>query len=185
MASLTAPAIVEIGALNDFIVPLMSAHLFCFYFGILADDTPPVGLAAYAAAAIAKSPPIATGIQGFMYDIRTAILPFMFIFNSDLILHNINSWPQGILIFLMACLGNFAFASATQGWFVARNKIWEVPLFLSVTISLMRPDLIATLIGIPEGQRYWTYLIGLGIFALLYIMQRPRTPKEEPLASPA
>ena len=63
MASLTAPAIVEIGALNDFIVPLMAAHLFCFYFGILADDTPPVGLAAYAAAAIAKSPPIPTGLQ--------------------------------------------------------------------------------------------------------------------------
>jgi TRAP transporter 4TM/12TM fusion protein len=130
MASLTAPAIVEIGGFNDFIVPLMSAHLFCFYFGILADDTPPVGLAAYAAAAIAKSPPIATGIQGFMYDIRTAILPFMFIFNSDLILHNVNSWAQGILIFVMACFGNFAFASATQGWFVARNKIWEVPIFL-------------------------------------------------------
>ncbi|MGB6010401.1 MAG: TRAP transporter permease, partial [Desulfobacterales bacterium] len=88
MASLTAPAIVTIAGSQDWIVPLMSAHLFCFYFGILADDTPPVGLAAYAAAAIAKSPPIATGIQGFMYDIRTAILPFMFIFNSDLILHN-------------------------------------------------------------------------------------------------
>jgi TRAP-type uncharacterized transport system fused permease subunit len=185
MASLTAPAIVEIGAFNDFIVPLMSAHLFCFYFGILADDTPPVGLAAYAAAAIAKSPPIPTGIQGFMYDIRTAILPFMFIFNSDLILHNVYSWPQGILIFLMACLGNFAFASATQGWFVARNKIWELPLFLSVTITLMRPDLIASLIGIPQEQRYWTYLIGLGIFGLVYLMQRPRIPKEEPLPAAA
>jgi TRAP transporter 4TM/12TM fusion protein len=178
MASLTAPAIVEIGALNDFIVPLMSAHLFCFYFGILADDTPPVGLAAYAAAAIAKSPPIATGVQGFMYDIRTAILPFMFIFNSDLILHNINNWPQGILIFVMACLGNFAFASATQGWFIARNKIWEIPIFLCVTLSLMRPDLIASWMGIPHGQRYWTYIIGLAIFGLLYLMQRPRMPKE-------
>jgi TRAP-type uncharacterized transport system fused permease subunit len=163
----------------------MSAHLFCFYFGILADDTPPVGLAAYAAAAIAKSPPIPTGIQGFMYDIRTAILPFMFIFNSDLILHNVYSWPQGILIFLMACLGNFAFASATQGWFVARNKIWELPLFLAVTVSLMRPDLIASLIGIPQEQRYWTYLVGLGIFGLVYLMQRPRIPKEEPLPAAA
>ena len=92
MASLTAPAIVTIAAAQEWFVPLMSAHLFCFYFGILADDTPPVGLAAYAAAAIAKSSPIATGIQGFMYDIRTAILPFMFIFNSDLILHEIRSW---------------------------------------------------------------------------------------------
>ncbi len=179
MASLTAPAIVEIGAMNDFIVPLMSAHLFCFYFGILADDTPPVGLAAYAAAAIAKSPPIPTGIQGFMYDIRTAILPFMFIFNADLILENITSWTQGILIFVMACVGNFAFASATQGWFVARNKIWEIPFFFCVTISLMRPDLIATLTGIPQSQRYWTYLIGLLIFGLLYVIQRPRRPSDD------
>jgi TRAP transporter 4TM/12TM fusion protein len=185
MASLTAPAIVEIGGFNDFIVPLMSAHLFCFYFGILADDTPPVGLAAYAAAAIAKSPPIATGIQGFMYDIRTAILPFMFIFNSDLILHNVNSWAQGILIFVMACFGNFAFASATQGWFVARNKIWEVPIFLLVTLSLMRPDLISSWLGIPHDQRYWTYLIGMAIFGLLYLMQRPRMPKESTAAAAA
>jgi TRAP transporter 4TM/12TM fusion protein len=180
MASLTAPAIVTIAGYQDWVVPLMSAHLFCFYFGILADDTPPVGLAAYAAAAIAKSPPIPTGIQGFMYDIRTAILPFMFIFNSDLILHNITSWPQGILIFIMACLGNFAFASATQGWFVAKNRIWEVPIFLSVTVTLMRPDLISKLMGLPHEQRYWAYPIGLVIFGLLYLMQRPRIPRAEP-----
>ncbi len=179
MASLTAPAIVIIGGYQDFIVPIMSAHLFCFYFGILADDTPPVGLAAYAAAAIAKSPPIATGLQGFMYDIRTAILPFMFIFNSDLILHNINSWPQGILIFLMACVGNFAFASATQGWFVTRNRFYEVPIFLLVTIILMRPDLIASLSGIPHGQRYWAYPVGLAIFGVVYLMQRPRIEKSD------
>jgi TRAP transporter 4TM/12TM fusion protein len=183
MASLTAPVIVEVGGYMDFIVPLMSAHLFCFYFGILADDTPPVGLAAYAAAAIANSPPIPTGLQGFMYDIRTAILPFMFIFNSDLILHNINSWIQGLLIFAMACVGNFAFASATQGWFVARNKFYEIPLFLFVTLNLMRPDLIARWIGLPHGQRYWTYLIGLALFGVLYLMQRPRSPK--PVTEPA
>jgi TRAP transporter 4TM/12TM fusion protein len=185
MASLTAPAIVTIGGMQGFIVPLMAAHLFCFYFGILADDTPPVGLAAYAAAAIAKSPPIPTGLQGFMYDIRTAILPFMFIFNSDLILHNIYSWPQGLLIFAMACLGNFAFASATQNWFVARNKIWEIPLFLCVTLILMRPDLIAQWLGVPHEQRYWMYLIGLALYGILYLMQRPRIPKpvESPVAS--
>ena len=177
MASLTAPAIVEIGAMYDFIVPLMAAHLFCFYFGILADDTPPVGLAAYAAAAIAKSDPIPTGIQGFMYDIRTAILPFMFIFNSDLILHNISSWPIGLLVFAMACMGNFAFASATQGWFVAKNRFYEIPLLLGVTFVLMRPDAIASLLGVAHDKRYWMYLIGLAIFALTYLLQRPRRPK--------
>ena len=77
MASLTAPIIVEVGSLYDFIIPLMAAHLFCFYFGILADDTPPVGLAAYAASAIAESEPIPTGIQGFLYDIRTSCIAFM------------------------------------------------------------------------------------------------------------
>jgi TRAP-type uncharacterized transport system fused permease subunit len=181
MASLTAPVIVTIGGMQGFIVPLMAAHLFCFYFGILADDTPPVGLAAYAAAAIAKAPPIPTGLQGFMYDIRTAILPFMFIFNADLILHNISSWPQGLLIFIMACIGNFAFASATQNWFVVRNKVWEIPLFLCVTLTLMRPDLIASWVGIPHGQRYWTYLIGLAIYGVIFLMQRSRISKPEPV----
>ena len=182
MASLTAPAIVTIGALYDFVVPLMAAHLFCFYFGILADDTPPVGLAAYAAAAIAKSDPIPTGIQGFMYDIRTAILPFMFIFNSDLILHNITSWPAGLLIFAMACLGNFAFASATQGWLVAKNRFYEIPLLLCVTFVLMRPDAIAHLLGVAHDKRFWMYPLGLAIFALIYLLQRPRKPA---VAAPA
>ncbi|RLB43517.1 MAG: TRAP transporter permease [Deltaproteobacteria bacterium] len=181
MASLTAPLIVELGGEMGFVVPLMAAHLFCFFFGILADDTPPVGLAAYAAAAIAKSPPIPTGLQGFMYDIRTAILPFMFIFNADLILHNINSWSVAFLIFAMACIGNFAFASATQGWFVARNRFYEIPLLLAVTFILMRPDAVARYLGVAHGQRYWIYLIGLGIFALVYIMQRPRSPVREKL----
>jgi TRAP-type uncharacterized transport system fused permease subunit len=112
-----------------------------------------------------------------MYDIRTAILPFMFIFNADLILHEIYSWTQALLIFAMACVGNFAFASATQGWFVARNRIWELPLFLCVTVSLMRPDAVAGWLGIPQEQRYWTYLIGLAIYASLYLLQRPRIPK--------
>jgi TRAP transporter 4TM/12TM fusion protein len=183
MASLTAPAMVTIAHAQGFLVPLMAAHLFCFYFGILADDTPPVGLAAYAAAAIAKSPPIPTGIQGFMYDIRTAILPFMFIFNSDLILHNIYSWPFGILIFAMACFGNFAFASATQGWFVAKNRFYEIPIFLSVTLIMMRPELVSSWIGIPHDQRYWVCPIGLAVFGLLYLLQRPRIPKT--VAAPA
>ncbi|MCP4745318.1 MAG: TRAP transporter permease [Desulfobacteraceae bacterium] len=179
MASLTAKALVSVGAANDFIVPLMAAHLFCFYFGILADDTPPVGLAAYAAAAIAKSAPIATGIQGFMYDIRTAILPFMFIFNADLILEGINSWPLGLLIFAMACIGNFAFASATQGWFITRNRIYEIPLFLCVTFILMQPGYVSQWLGFAE-HKYWAYLIGLGLFAGLYGIQMLRKNARRP-----
>ncbi len=185
MASLMAPVIVEVGGSNGFIVPLMAAHLYCFYFGILADDTPPVGLAAYAAAAIAKSPPVPTGIQGFTYDIRTAILPLMFIFNGDLILHGITSWPQGIMIFVMTCMGSFAFAAATQGWFITRNKIWELPLFLTATLVLMRPEIVTNWLGMAHEKRHWGYLAGLGVMGLIYAMQRFRMARgaaaQEPL----
>jgi TRAP transporter 4TM/12TM fusion protein len=171
-AALTAPIIVEVGAANGFIVPLMAAHLFCFYFGILADDTPPVGLAAYAAAAIAKSPPIATGIQGFLYDIRTAMIAFMFIFNHELILQGIDSWGIAILIFAMACVGNFAFASATQGWFTHKNKIYEIPFFLGVTFIMMQPKVVARWVGFPHPYLVWPF--GLALYGAIFLNQRRR-----------
>lgn len=177
MASLTAPAIVTLGGYYNFFVPLIAAHLFCFFFGILADDTPPVGLAAYAASAIAKSDPIPTGLQGFMYDIRTAILPFMFIFNHDLILYNIHSWWLGILIFVMACLGNFAFAAATQGWFITKNRFYEVPAFLAITLIMLRPDLVSSWLGLPHAERHLSYLLGLALFGAMYFLQKLRQQK--------
>ena len=108
-----------------------------------------------------------------MYDIRTAILPFMFIFNADLILDGITSWPLGLLIFAMACIGNFAFASATQGWLITRNKFYEIPILLCVTFILMQPKYVAQWIGFQQSP-YWTYLIGLAIMGALYLSQRWR-----------
>jgi TRAP transporter 4TM/12TM fusion protein len=175
MASLTAPAIVTLARVHEFAVPLMAAHLFCFYFGILADDTPPVGLAAYTAAAIAKSPPIPTGIQGFMYDIRTAILPFIFIFNTDLILHGIHNWGQGGLVFTATCFGCFAFASATQGWFAARNRWYDVLLLLATALIMLRPDAVAGWMGVGHDSRYFLYLPGVAVYAGLFLWQRRRT----------
>jgi TRAP transporter 4TM/12TM fusion protein len=180
MAALTAPIIVEVGTANGFIVPIMAAHLFCFYFGILADDTPPVGLAAYAAAAIAKSPPIPTGIQGFLYDIRTAMIAFMFLFNHDLILHNINSWGLAILIFLTACIGNFAFASATQGWFTHRNAWYEVPFFLLVAFVMMQPGYSAQFVGLEN--KYIMYVVGLVIFGFIFFNQVRRKKHDSRMA---
>ena len=174
MASLIVPALVDVGAAQNLVIPVMAAHLFCFYFGILADDTPPVGLAAYAAAAIAKAPPIATGLQAFMYDIRTAILPFMFILNPDLILHGINEWHIGLLIFAMACVGNGAFAAATQGWFARANRWFDIPILLVVTMLSLRPDFCAGLLRIPHESRYWCYVFGLVIFSALYVLQLRR-----------
>ncbi|MGV2988752.1 TRAP transporter permease [Vibrio sp. E150_011] len=139
VSTLMAPVIVTLGAAHGLIIPLIAVHLFVFYFGILADDTPPVGLAAFAAAAIAKSDPIRTGIQGFMYDIRTAILPFMFIFNTQLLLMGIDSWWHLALTVISSIIAMLIFSAATQGWWFTKNKWWETVLLLVLTFTFFRP----------------------------------------------
>jgi TRAP transporter 4TM/12TM fusion protein len=179
MASLTAPIIVNVGSLFDFIIPLMAAHLFCFYFGILADDTPPVGLAAYAAAAIAESEPIPTGIQGFLYDIRTSCIAFMFVFNPELILHNINSWPQAILIFVMALIGMSSFECFAQGWCLIKNKFYEIPFFLAAWFTLFHPGGVATLFNVDQAMKYYFYPLGIAIYAAVVGIQKVRMMSAE------
>jgi TRAP transporter 4TM/12TM fusion protein len=171
MASLTAPIIVEVGALYDYVIPIMAAHLFCFYFGILADDTPPVGLAAYAASAIAGSEPVPTGIQGFLYDIRTSVIAFMFVFNPELILHNITSWPQALLIFAMALIGMSSFECFAQHYCLCRNKWYEVPLFLSSSFVLFHPGALASWLGIPLEHKYYLFPLGIVIYFLVMGIQ--------------
>lgn len=172
MASLTAPALVTLAAFQGFAVPLIAAHLFVFYFGILADDTPPVGLAAYAAAAIGGADPIKTGMQGFMYDIRTAVLPFMFIFNTDILLLGITSPLLAVYIFVMTCVGTFAFASATQGWFIRKNSWYDVVLLLTVSAMMFRPDFFARLVGMEN--HYLAYLFGVVLWGGIYLLQKMR-----------
>ena len=138
VSSLMAPVIITLGAANGLLVPLIAVHLFVFYFGILADDTPPVGLAAFAAAAISGGDPIRTGVQGFAYDIRTALLPFLFIFNTELLLIDVSPM-KAVFIFVVAVIAMMLFASATQGWFVTRNRLWESFFLLLVAFTLFRP----------------------------------------------
>jgi len=176
MASITVPVIIKLSAVYAFnpVAPI-AAHLFCFYFGILADDTPPVGLAAYTAAAIAKSDPIETGIQGFIYDLRTAVIPFMFIFNPDLVLVGIDSIPEALLIFFMASLGSFAFTSLSQGWFIVKNKWYELPLLAIATIVLFFPGVVNIVFDISMEYRYYFYIVGLLIYGLVYLSQNLRS----------
>ncbi|MEM9097739.1 MAG: TRAP transporter permease [Pseudomonadota bacterium] len=138
VSSLMAPVILTLAAADGLILPLIAVHLFVFYFGILADDTPPVGLAAFAAAAISKGDPIKTGIQGFAYDIRTALLPFLFIFNTELLLIDV-SLGKAFFVFGVAVGAMLLFASATQGFFLVRNKAWESVLLLLIAFTLFRP----------------------------------------------
>ena len=161
MASLTVPAILFLAEDSGYEIPLIAAHLFCFYFGILSDDTPPVGLSAYAAAAISGEDPIKTGIQGFKYDIRTAILPFMFIFNPELLLIGVSSIGHGLLIFCIATLGLFAFASATQGYLTRKNSWVDFVLLLVATGLLFRPGLTSL----------WPACLGAFIFGGVWLKQ--------------
>lgn len=140
VSTLMAPVIVTLGAQHGLIVPLIAVHLFVFYFGILADDTPPVGLAAFAAAAIAQSDPIKTGIQGFTYDIRTAVLPFMFIFNTELLLIGVDSIPQLIIVVFGAIAAMLVFATGTQGHWLVKNRWYETLGMLLIAFTLFRPD---------------------------------------------
>jgi len=175
MASITVPAIQELGSGGaDFMIPAIAAHLFCFYFGILADDTPPVGLAAYSAAAIAGSDPIKTGIQGFIYDLRTAVIPFMFVFNSELLLYQIDSWAQAILIFAAAVAGAFAFTNAVQGRCLTRNRWYETPGFLLAALLLFHPGAAVQIFKLDRGLRYYFYLVGLAIYGGVYLSQKLR-----------
>lgn len=174
MASLTAPIIVSIGGLYGFIIPLMAAHLFCFYFGILADDTPPVGLAAYTASAIARSEPIPTGIQGFLYDIRTSVIAFMFVFNPDLILHNVHSLSHGLMIFLMAMIGISAFECFAQNWCLTKNKIYDIPFFLTASFILFHPGAMAGILGVPDEKKYLLYPVGISVYIVVILIQLAR-----------
>ncbi|MEH6811946.1 MAG: TRAP transporter permease [Motiliproteus sp.] len=139
VSTLMAPVIVSLGAEHGLIVPLIAVHLFVFYFGILADDTPPVGLAAFAAAAISRADPIRTGIQGFTYDIRTAILPFMFIFNTQLLLIGIDSIFELIITIISAVIAMLVFAAATQGYWLVKSRWYESVLLVLIAFSMFRP----------------------------------------------
>lgn len=138
VSSLMAPVIVAVGAQSGLVVPLVAVHLFVFYFGILADDTPPVGLAAFAAAAISGGDPIKTGIQGFTYDIRTALLPFLFIFNTELLLIDVGPL-KAIFVAIVATAAMMLFAAATQGFWLVKSRIWETLALLLIAFTLFRP----------------------------------------------
>jgi len=160
VSSLMAPVIVSLGASQGLIIPLVAAHLFVFYFGILADDTPPVGLAAYAAAGISGGDPIRTGFQGFAYDIRTALLPFIFIFNTELLLMEVvivDGVPTaqfvdvltGVKAFVVATIAMLVFAAATQRYLLTRANVVEVAALLLVAIMLLRPGAFLDLVSPP------------------------------------
>ncbi|MDA3085903.1 MULTISPECIES: TRAP transporter permease [unclassified Campylobacter] len=183
VSSLIAPVILLLAAKNGFLVPAIAVHMFVFYFGILADDTPPVGIAAYAAAGIAKANPVTVGVQGFIYDLRTALLPFAFFFNNKLLLIEsvgdamdaksivwINDPLQICVIFATALLGMFAFSSALQGWFVTKCNAVERILLLAVTPFMVVPNICAKYFSFVANETM-SFGVGLAILALVFAKQ--------------
>ncbi|MCJ8501605.1 TRAP transporter permease [Desulfatitalea alkaliphila] len=192
MATLTAPVIVTLGGDAGLVFPLIAAHLFVFYFGILADDTPPVGLAAYAGAAIARSDPIRTGIQGFTYDLRTAILPFIFLFNNELLMIDgvtetgaiiwLDNPVRIIWVFFSGLIAMFAFASFLQGHLVVHCNILERLILLAVAASTFKAAVIES--HLPLGPTT-IQAIGISAYFGMYAWQKWRVKRRTPPAAAA
>jgi len=140
VATLMAPVVVELAAENDLAVPLIAVHMFVFYFGLMADVSPPVGLAAYAAAAIAGADPMRVGWQGTWYEFRTVLLPFIFIFNPEILLIDIGGPWHFFVVVGCAVLAMMAFVAALQGFFLTHNRWWETALLLLICFTLFRPN---------------------------------------------
>jgi len=142
VAALMAQVVVEVGGAAGYVFPLIAVHLYVFYYGLMADVTPPVGLASYAAAAISKADPIQTGIQAFWYSLRTGILPLVFIFNNELLLIGIENIWHGLMVIVTSLIAILVFTAATQGWFINKLRWYEIIIFLMISLSLFRPDFI-------------------------------------------
>lgn len=142
VATLIAPVIVDVATLNGLAVALVAVHLYVFYFGLMADVTPPVGLASFAASAISRADPVRTGVQAFRYEMRTAILPLIFIYNHQLLLIGVTSWWSLALIVSMSLIGMLMFVSVTQQIFITRSRIWETAMLLVASFMLFLPNYV-------------------------------------------
>ncbi len=152
VATLMAPVVVELGAQSGLIIPLIAVHLFVFYYGIMGDITPPVGLATFAAAAISGEDAIKTGIQGSIYALRTVILPFIWIFNPQLLLIDVHGWAELVRLVVACTLATLIFAAVTMNWFRVKSRLWETALLLVAVVLLFRPDFFMDQVA-PEYQR--------------------------------
>ncbi len=142
VASLMAMVLVDVGNASGFVFPLIAVHLFVFYFGLMADVTPPVGLASYAAAAISGGDPLKTGVQAFWYSLRTGILPIVFLFNHELLLIGIENIWHALLVIVTSLIGILVFTAATQRWFFNKLRWYEIIVFLFISISLLSPEFV-------------------------------------------
>ncbi|MFZ5652060.1 MAG: TRAP transporter permease [Bacillota bacterium] len=158
-STITAPAVIQMG------VPVMAAHMFAFYFGIIADVTPPVALAAYAGSGIARGNPILTGVNASKLAIAAFIVPYIFVLSPSLLM--INSTLTGILLMLITSVtGMIGIGAAVSGYLITRALWFERIIFFAGGLLLIDPNMM-------------TDLTGLGLLAVAYISQRIRVRGRE------
>ena len=160
MASTCAPILIKMG------FPLVAAHFFVFYFGIVADITPPVALAAYAGSAIAKGNPMKTGINATKLAIAAFIVPYIFAYSPAMLFVNVTSVWAVIQIVLSALLGIFGVAAGLEGFMLRKMNLLFRLICIGGGLGLMIPGALSDLVGLV--------LIG-GVFAIQYVQNKKET----------
>ncbi|SMP44855.1 TRAP transporter permease [Anoxynatronum buryatiense] len=166
LATMAVPALIRLD------VNLLSAHLFVLYFGVIADITPPVALAAYAGAGIAGANAMKTGFQAVKLALAAFIVPYLFALDSHLILVKevqgstviFYGFFESLPVIIPAIMGTFCLACAVANYFVTKNKIYETAIMFIAAITLMNPGI-------------YTDLIGLVVIAGVYLLQKARVKK--------
>ena len=155
MASTCAPILIKMG------IPVVAAHFFVFYFGIVADITPPVALAAYAGSAIAKSDPMKTGINATKLAIAAFIVPYIFAYSPALLFENISGWWEVTQICISALLGIFGIAAALNGHLYKKVPWFFRLLLVAGGLGMMIPGTLTDVVGlalvaIVVVVQYWS-----------------------------
>jgi len=147
-ASVVAPGLTNLG------IPPLTAHFFVFYFAVVSSITPPVALASYAAAGISGANPMATSVASFKIGITAFVVPFMFFYNSALLMDG--TWPEIIRAGITATVGVFLLSAAVQGWFWGGRTVWWLRLALGVlALFMIEGGLITDMIGVGGAVAVW------------------------------
>ena len=144
MASMVAPIL-----MNSLSIPVLAAHMFVFYFGIVADITPPVALAAYAGSAIAKSNPMKTGVTATRLAITAFIVPYIFAFSPEmLIVGSDKPWYEIVLLVITALIGIFIVSAGMEGYLLRPMPWWQRIIALAGGLCMIIPGLVTDIAGI-------------------------------------
>lgn len=162
LATIAAPVLVQLG------VPLIAAHLFIFYYGVVAEVTPPVALTSYAAAAVAGSPSVETAFKGLRLSFAAFLVPFLFVYNLNLLMYKASFIPL-MLTITTSLVGILCLGVGLGGYFITNCKWHERGLLVFASISLIFYGAI-------------TDLIGIVILAMIYFIQKKRKQREVAIA---